>query len=59
MTVSLPRRCLAKRAVNLLALSGILVNRLTRYQPLTLLASPAFFLTLGCWALAATKLRDE
>ena len=63
--LSLPRRCMAKRAVNVLALSGILVRRLapltavTTTSALALLRSPSFVGVLACWGVAVKQLVDQ
>ena len=51
--VSLPKRTLAKKLVNLLALTGILVNRVKGGGSLV---SVSFAATAAVWAFAASKL---
>lgn len=54
--VALPRRTLVKKAVNLLALSGILWNRVTMGNRLV---SLSFAATAACWAFAVKQLLLE
>ena len=51
--VSLPKRTVAKKAVNLLALTGILFNRVAMGNQLV---SLSFVAAAACWALAVKQL---
>jgi len=54
--VALPRRTTVKKAVNLLALSGILWNRVAMSNRLL---SLSFAATVACWAFAVKQLLDK